>query len=95
MASKHAVPTSKETQRISITKINWLMRFGEKITVYSENHIKLINTSVGKIQLLLKRVIYVHIKHCTLKRKDSCNLMGYQRWDENLTAFLVGLLYVS
>jgi hypothetical protein len=38
------VHTSKKTQRVSITKIDWLVLFKEIIAVYSKNHMKLINT---------------------------------------------------
>jgi hypothetical protein len=41
---KYSVRTAKKTQPITITKISWLMLFKEIIAVYSENHVKPINT---------------------------------------------------
>jgi hypothetical protein len=41
---KNSVHTSKKKQYFSFTKINWLMLFREIITVYSEHHMKPINT---------------------------------------------------
>jgi hypothetical protein len=41
---KNSVRTSKITLHLNITKINWLMLFQEMITIYSENHLKLVNT---------------------------------------------------
>jgi hypothetical protein len=35
--------TSKGTQRISMTTVNWFMLFREVIAVYFENHTKNIN----------------------------------------------------
>jgi hypothetical protein len=40
--------TSKKTQRVSITMINWLMLFRKIIAIYSENHMKPINTLYGQ-----------------------------------------------
>jgi hypothetical protein len=40
----NSVRTAKKTQCITITKINLLMMFKEIIVVYSENHMKPINT---------------------------------------------------
>jgi hypothetical protein len=39
---KSPVLTSKETQHLSITKIDWLTVFKDIIAVYSENHTKRI-----------------------------------------------------
>jgi hypothetical protein len=52
--------TSKKTQRIYITKINWLM-FKEIISVYSENHTKPINSTlwVKRSYLMLEQVVHV------------------------------------
>jgi hypothetical protein len=50
---KHSVPTSKEKQHLSITKINWLTLFKEIITAYSENHMKYINTLCGQNEELM------------------------------------------
>jgi hypothetical protein len=44
---------SKKTQPVTITKINWLMLFKEIIPVYSENHMKPINTLCGQNTELL------------------------------------------
>jgi hypothetical protein len=41
---KHPMPTSKKTQPISITRIKVLKHFKEIIAVYTEDHIKSINT---------------------------------------------------
>jgi hypothetical protein len=41
---KNSVHTTKKTQHFTITKINLLMLFKEMIPVYSENHMKPINT---------------------------------------------------
>jgi hypothetical protein len=41
---KTSTRTAKKTQLFTISKINWLTLFKEIIAVYSENHIKLINT---------------------------------------------------
>jgi hypothetical protein len=38
------IRTAKKTQHFTITKINWLTLFKEIIAVYSENHMKPINT---------------------------------------------------
>jgi hypothetical protein len=44
----NSVLTSKKTQHFTTTKINWLMLFGEIITVYFENHTKPINKFCGQ-----------------------------------------------
>jgi hypothetical protein len=41
---KNSVRTAKKTQHFTITKVNWLTLFKEIIAVYSENHMKHINT---------------------------------------------------
>jgi hypothetical protein len=41
---KNSVRTSKRTPHVTITTINWLMLFKEIIAIYSENHVKPINT---------------------------------------------------
>jgi hypothetical protein len=41
---KNSVRTAKKTQLFTITKIKWEMLFKEIISVYSENHMKPINT---------------------------------------------------
>jgi hypothetical protein len=41
---KNSVRTTKKTPHFTITKINWLTLFKEIIAVYSENHMKPINT---------------------------------------------------
>jgi hypothetical protein len=40
----NSVCTAKKTLHFTITRINWLMLFKEIIAVYSENHMKPINT---------------------------------------------------
>jgi hypothetical protein len=50
---KNSGRTSKKTQHVSITKINYLMLFKEIIAVYSENHMKPINTLCGQNAELL------------------------------------------
>jgi hypothetical protein len=40
----NSVRTAKKTQLFTITKINWLMLFKEVIPVYTENHMKHVNT---------------------------------------------------
>jgi hypothetical protein len=37
---KNSVRTSKRTQPVTITKINWLKLFKETIPVYTDNHAK-------------------------------------------------------
>jgi hypothetical protein len=44
---KNSVRTSKRTPTFTITKINWLIPFKERIAVYRENHSKPINTKFG------------------------------------------------
>jgi hypothetical protein len=44
MLFKDSVRTSKRTPHFTITKINWLTLLREIIAVYSENHVKPINT---------------------------------------------------
>jgi hypothetical protein len=41
---KNSICTAKKTQHSTITKINWLILLKEIIAVYSENHMKPINT---------------------------------------------------
>jgi hypothetical protein len=48
---KNSVRTSKKTQHVSMTTINWVMLFGEIIAVHSENHTKLIHTLWAKCRL--------------------------------------------
>jgi hypothetical protein len=45
---KNPVPTSKKTQRVSTTTINWLTLFKEIIAVNCANHTKPMNTHCGK-----------------------------------------------
>jgi hypothetical protein len=45
---KNSVHTSQETHYISATKPNRLMRFGERVTVYCENHTEHINKMCGQ-----------------------------------------------
>jgi hypothetical protein len=45
---KISVPTSKKTQRLSMTQINWLMPFREITAVFSENHTKPIDIHRGQ-----------------------------------------------
>jgi hypothetical protein len=48
MLFKKSVRTSKRTPYFTITKINWLTLFKEVIPVYTEKHMKPINTLCGK-----------------------------------------------
>jgi hypothetical protein len=49
---KNSVGTSKTTQRVSVTKINWLMLLIEIIGVYNETQTKPVNTvSVAKCRV--------------------------------------------
>jgi hypothetical protein len=41
---KNSALASEKTQHISIAKISWLTLFREVIGIYSENHMKCINT---------------------------------------------------
>jgi hypothetical protein len=41
---KNSVRTSKRTPHFTITKINWLTLFKKIIAVYTENHLKHMNT---------------------------------------------------
>jgi hypothetical protein len=45
---KNSVPTSKKTQRVSITNISRLTLLKEIIGVYSENHTKPLHTLCGQ-----------------------------------------------
>jgi hypothetical protein len=42
--NKYSVRTAKKTPHFTITKINWLTLFKEIIVIYSDNHMKYINT---------------------------------------------------
>jgi hypothetical protein len=46
--NKNSVRTSQETHYISVTKIDRLMLFIERIDVYCENHAKHANTLCGQ-----------------------------------------------
>jgi uracil DNA glycosylase len=56
MLFKNSVPTSKKTQRVSVTKINWLMLFSKIIAVCSANHTKPTNILWGQ---KLKQVVHI------------------------------------
>jgi hypothetical protein len=47
---KHSVGTSRKTQPVTVTKINWLMLFKGIIDVYSDNHMKGVNVLCEKGQ---------------------------------------------
>jgi hypothetical protein len=49
----NSVRTSKKTQTVTMTTINWSSLFREIIAVYSENHTKPINTLCGQNAELL------------------------------------------
>jgi hypothetical protein len=54
MIFKNLIRTAKKTQHFTITKINWLMLFGEIIAVYTENHKKPVNIFCEKnVDLLI------------------------------------------
>jgi hypothetical protein len=48
----NSVPLSGKTQRVSFTKINWLLLFREILAIYLENDTKPTNTLCGQMQLL-------------------------------------------
>lgn len=55
---------SQQTYSVCIIKTNWLMLFGEKITVYFQNNVESIITLCGQNSeslLLLKQVLQVII----------------------------------
>jgi hypothetical protein len=62
---KNSVSTSKKTQGVSVTKVNYFMLFKKIIDVYSENHVKPINTHSGKNAELL------NVKACGIYRCHS------------------------
>jgi hypothetical protein len=45
---KHSVGTSRKTQPVTVTKINWLMLFKGIINVYSDNLMKGVNVLCEK-----------------------------------------------
>jgi hypothetical protein len=54
---RNSVRTSKRSQHLTITKINWLKLFKEIIAVYSENHTKLINTKYTRLLRELGHIV--------------------------------------
>jgi hypothetical protein len=65
---KNSARTAKKTQHFSVTKINLLMLFKKIIAVYSENHMKPINTLCGQnTELLIIKVTSTHTYHWALK----------------------------
>jgi hypothetical protein len=44
MRFKNSVPSSKKTPCTSVARIGWLMQFNQYYYVYSEDHLKCINT---------------------------------------------------
>jgi hypothetical protein len=68
---KNSVRTAKKTQHFTITKINWLTLFKEIIAVYTENHMKHINTLCGQnSELLNVKVGGTHSYHRVKSRKE-------------------------
>jgi hypothetical protein len=52
MLFKNSVRTSKRTPHFTITKINWLIQFNEKIAVFSWDHTKPINYKIAKLLIV-------------------------------------------
>jgi hypothetical protein len=63
LALRSQVRTAKKAQRVTITKINWLML--EIIAVCSENRTKPINAFCVQTAELI--ITYLHIYHSALK----------------------------
>jgi hypothetical protein len=49
---KKSAPVSNKTQHISITKISWLLQFKKIIVIYTDNHMKPINTLCEQIKVI-------------------------------------------
>jgi hypothetical protein len=50
----------KETQRVSMTTINWLLLFKETVAVYTDNHMKTTNTLCWQnAELMFKQVEHI------------------------------------
>jgi lipoate-protein ligase B len=68
MMFKTSVPTAMKIQHVSNTEVTQLIYFREIIAVYSENHMKLINTLCGKhAELLDVKAGGTYTYHCVLK----------------------------
>jgi hypothetical protein len=64
----NSVRTAKKTQLFTITKINWLTLFKEIIAVFTENHMKSINTLCGQnAELLVTKAGGTYSYHWALK----------------------------
>jgi hypothetical protein len=69
---KNPVITSKKIQHVSITKTNWSVLFKKIITVYSEDHMKLINTcSVSNVELLIVKAGGIYSYYRVLKDQTA------------------------
>jgi hypothetical protein len=65
---KYFIPTLEKTQRVSVTKINYLMFFRDKIAVYSQNRTKSINTLCWQnVKFLNVKENGKYSKRCALK----------------------------
>jgi hypothetical protein len=68
MLFKYSVRTEKKTPDFTITEINWLTLFKEIIAVYSQNHMKGINTLCGQnAEVLVIKAGDTYSYHCVLK----------------------------
>lgn len=74
----------KETQRTSITKINLLMLFKKILSIYSKNHTKLTEQSVGKTQNYWMLKYTLRIINTVLYRVYSgfCTLLPRNHWKD-------------
>jgi hypothetical protein len=65
---EHSFRTTKKTQSVVVTRISWLMLFKEIIAVYSESHVKSINTFRGRnAELLIVKADSKYSYHKVLK----------------------------
>jgi hypothetical protein len=69
MVFKDSVPTAMKTQRVTITKIKWLMLFRKIIAVYNENNMNPTNALWGQNEELLVKAGEICSYYCDLKGK--------------------------
>jgi hypothetical protein len=67
MIFKNEIPTSKKTQRVSITEIRSFMVFKEIVAAYSQNRKKLTNTIKAQCKNIYVAGTYSY--HCALKQR--------------------------
>jgi hypothetical protein len=68
--TKDSVRTTKKTQHFTVTKISWLTLFKEIIAVYSESHMKPVNTLCGQnAELLIPKAGGTYSYHWNLRIK--------------------------